>query len=972
MKKRVKKKMYKLRKRAMLVILLTMLTLSLIPAMPVMALNPPDLYNDSMDSTTDEGDKGDTIFVTGPAGEVTAGADINVYWDSVKAWDGEKGLLNSSEGKSSGAYEVWFDVPEAVAGDHYVWVKDMDTGDTASRSFLVLSKVTVSPSSGLEDDTMTIKGYGYDDENDVAVILVNQDTLPDGTNEIGESCVSTGDIDGIETEYDFTLDNKPLEPGSAVFAVTDGVETFTDDGDGTLTGDMGGSGTVNYVTGEVEVEFDTAPTGYTAITADYEYYEDATDTIYLISTTVDSDELGSFVKETKVPEDTEMAAGQYYVHAYDAKGNTDDDDFAIGAVILLDVEEGPTGTVVEIRGRGYDPAEYINYGEITITDGSNPVDCYIVDEPALGVDVKDDGDFKLDIVIPTVSDLDDYDTIEVTDGVTPAAEADFEVTGDAEIEVDPEYGVQGATISIQGWNFTQISGEEVDIELWDQDLTAKVEDIKTFDTDSDGEFDGTFTVPAVAGDAYKIVAVMDDATFNIDADAGFRVGLMIVILSESSGPTGKEITLTGTGFTENDSWNASFGDISIFDSELTDGTGSLSESFYVPNVDVGTYTVTVLDEDTEIEVESEFTVTATAMVELDPMNAPHKYNVSIEGWHFIANEGDDIEAVLYNVTDDGDVDEDWDIDLKHKWDHDDDDDTPGQERDAVLNEDGNFSAYFMVLDEDDLSLGDYILNITTENPGDGPDIMAQVEFSVVTETISIEPRKSSFAIGDTVAFNIESSFAQDDSYIEIYDPEGTLYWKTDPIDEWVKVGTIRLVPFYGQSVNGYPMTLPTDAPLGTWSWEYYDVDDDELDSGTFTVTAAPADILADQLAELTGDMESLTTDFTGLTEDVAALSGAVSTLADSVSSAVSAANAAKAAADDAADAISEIATTANSAKDAADSAKAAAEAAKESADAAGDAASGLTTLVYGAIGASLIAALAAIVSLMQISRRIAG
>ena len=34
--------------------------------------------------------------------------------------------------------------------------------------------------------------------------------------------------------------------------------------------------------------------------------------------------------------------------------------------------------------------------------------------------------------------------------------------------------------------------------------------------------------------------------------------------------------------------------------------------------------------------------------------------------------------------------------------------------------------------------------------------------------------------------------------------------------------------------------------------------------------------------------------------------------------------------------------------------------------------SGLTTLVYGAMGASLIAALAAIVSLMQISRRFAG
>ncbi len=46
--------------------------------------------------------------------------------------------------------------------------------------------------------------------------------------------------------------------------------------------------------------------------------------------------------------------------------------------------------------------------------------------------------------------------------------------------------------------------------------------------------------------------------------------------------------------------------------------------------------------------------------------------------------------------------------------------------------------------------------------------------------------------------------------------------------------------------------------------------------------------------------------------------------------------------------------------------------AKTATEGAKTAATGLTTLVYGAIGASLIAALAAIVSLMQISRRIAG
>ena len=78
------------------------------------------------------------------------------------------------------------------------------------------------------------------------------------------------------------------------------------------------------------------------------------------------------------------------------------------------------------------------------------------------------------------------------------------------------------------------------------------------------------------------------------------------------------------------------------------------------------------------------------------------------------------------------------------------------------------------------------------------------------------------------------------------------------------------------------------------------------------------------------------------------------------------------AAEDLSDTVSGIADTASDAKDAADNAKSAADAAKTSADEAKTVTSGLTTLVYGAIGASLVAALAAIVSLMQISRRIAG
>ena len=95
---------------------------------------------------------------------------------------------------------------------------------------------------------------------------------------------------------------------------------------------------------------------------------------------------------------------------------------------------------------------------------------------------------------------------------------------------------------------------------------------------------------------------------------------------------------------------------------------------------------------------------------------------------------------------------------------------------------------------------------------------------------------------------------------------------------------------------------------------------------------------------------------------------AAGTTATAAQSAATAAGTAANAAKTSADAATAAATAAGTKSDAA---KTAADAAKTAADSAATAANGLTTLVYAAIGASLIAALAAIVALMQISRKIA-
>jgi hypothetical protein len=75
--------------------------------------------------------------------------------------------------------------------------------------------------------------------------------------------VLLGTGNGSDKTFAGTLDAKPLKAGS--FTVTDSqqVESFVDNGDATLTGSQGGTGTINYTTGAYSVTFHTAPiTGF--------------------------------------------------------------------------------------------------------------------------------------------------------------------------------------------------------------------------------------------------------------------------------------------------------------------------------------------------------------------------------------------------------------------------------------------------------------------------------------------------------------------------------------------------------------------------------------------------------------------------------------------------------------------------------------------------------------------------------------
>lgn len=71
--------------------------------------------------------------------------------------------------------------------------------------------------------------------------------------------------DGVTTTFAGTLGSAPLVPGTIIFA--DNVESFTDEGDGTLSGTKGGAGNIDYTTGIYSITFATAPASGVAINA---------------------------------------------------------------------------------------------------------------------------------------------------------------------------------------------------------------------------------------------------------------------------------------------------------------------------------------------------------------------------------------------------------------------------------------------------------------------------------------------------------------------------------------------------------------------------------------------------------------------------------------------------------------------------------------------------------------------------------
>ena len=832
-------------KRKISVLVIAALILNMIPVPVNAALSITNVTDQSMNPIS-SGVYGDLVKVFGDG--VVSGLDVNLYWDIVDAWDGEDGLLNSSITQPSGVFEVWFEVPEAVKGSHYLWIRDTDTPAHTFGPvlFTVNPSMTVTPRSGIKNDPVTINGYGFGDEVDV---------------------------DPIEFD-DGSLSTNPSVP------VTDGV--------------------------------------------------------------------GSWEATFNVPDITDA---DYDITAEDEDANMASVSFKVGPAMTLDLAEGSVGTVVEITGRGFTSSGTVT--SVTLDD----IVCKVLDTGDL--DINSNGAFTLEFVIPSVGTADKEYILEVTDSGAKSADMDFLVTNITTIELELQFGGPGSSIGITGHNFAAISGLSVVIKF---DGTT----IETLYTNSNGDISGTIMIPAKSYGNYQVEA--EQGIYNIQVSEGFRVGAILTILAPITGPTGTRVTLTGIGFTPSGKWDAYFGGVSIFEDEDVSGDTTLSGFFYIPTVESGEHTLTVVDLDADIEVEAAFTVTESTSLSFDPESGPVGFNVSVEGMYFAESTGGiGVDFVIYNSTGD------WDIDVYEGV------------GSVTTDDEGAFSAWWAV--PDSLSLGSYTVNAT-----DDEGLFSQFAFEVVSKFIAITPHKSAYNRGDPVRFNIESSFEEVGSYIRIFDPDGSFVWQTDDLDSWIEGDITYLAPFYTQTAGGNIMVLGDDAPLGNWAWTWYDSDDASLSSGNFTVEEPtpddgggddddPVDGVTDEVIdELQQDLLALEEEIAQLSSDLAEALQTIEDLSSSTAESIgeledtlenTAADAAESMIDagEAKTLAAEAKSVADEAKDGLDEANSVADEAKADAKKALNSSSGMTLMVYAALGISLVVAAMNFIGPLQITRK---
>lgn len=160
-----------------------------------------------------------------------------------------------------------FETDEMVVSDTnaYGYIKTYGMVEWLSGDWTSATTLTgVSSFATADISDINFSNYGLND----TVIWGGKKWVNVSGNSISVVNEVLGYGDGIEAEYNFTVENRPVTPQT--FTLTDGVETFTSDINGVLESNLSGVGQIDYKTGYFWVNFQNGVISGSAISVSYD------------------------------------------------------------------------------------------------------------------------------------------------------------------------------------------------------------------------------------------------------------------------------------------------------------------------------------------------------------------------------------------------------------------------------------------------------------------------------------------------------------------------------------------------------------------------------------------------------------------------------------------------------------------------------------------------------------------------------
>ena len=547
------------------------------------------------------------------AGGFAASTTYQLYLDSTEGK--ASNFVTSFTTSSGGSFSGTATIPSLSAGAYYVDVFEGSTYiiSSSTKTTVTTPFVSVGSAQGPVGAAVSWSGTGFAPSTSYALTL---DTSRGTMGALATTCMSTA---GGALSCGFTV---PSVSGGAYY-----LDVFQTPSDSYIPGGTTSftvtvpSVTVTPGQGPVGAPVTVAGSGFSASSTlaalDFDGVSISTCTAGSLTTSA----AGAFSCSLAVPSGTTGST----VQVTDVGGQSAFATFEVTTpAILVTPAQGPVGATYSVSGSGFT----VSAGATVAFNGVSQTPTGCSDGSFLGTAITTDagGNFACSFVVP--GGTPGSASVDATDGTTGAVAAgSFTVTA-LSIMVSPGQGPVGATVTVTGTGFS-VSSTLASLTIGGVAVTGCSSG--SLATDGSGSFSCTFVVPS--GTSGSTVVATDAG--GQSTSGSFVVTALSVTVAPKSGPIGRPVTVSGSGFSVSTTVSLVFDGVAISTctsgSLGTDGVGTFSCSFSVPSGTTGT-AVVVTDVGGSF-ASAKFTVT-TPKITLSPKKGPVGATVTITGTGF--------------------------------------------------------------------------------------------------------------------------------------------------------------------------------------------------------------------------------------------------------------------------------------------------------------------------------------------------